>query len=93
MDGVRSFENRKWTENYQSELLRSIIESASAGREVCGLAIWQFCDVRTSEGMGLSRIREYNNKGILTEYRQPKLAYWTVRDLYRSAGKGWKARS
>ena len=28
--------------------------------------------------------RFYNNKGILNEYRRPKLAYYAVREAYRA---------
>lgn len=64
--GVRSFELRKWTEDYQSELLCRAIDAIERTGFINGLAIWQYCDVRTSETLWLSRAREYNNKGIVT---------------------------
>ncbi|CAN5345791.1 glycoside hydrolase family 2 protein [soil metagenome] len=76
--GVRSFEARKWTEDYQARLLVSIIDTASS-LGVSGVCVWQFCDVRTSAEHGLDRYREYNNKGLVSEYRQPKLAFEAVR--------------
>lgn len=81
--GVRAFEDRKWTENYQAGLLRELMDAIRKSRRVCGVAIWQYCDVRTSAGMGLSRIREYNNKGILSDYREPKMAFQAVQELFR----------
>ena len=49
---------------------------------IVGFYIWQFTNIRTSTTMDLNRVRCFNNKGILDEYRNPKIAYYTVRDLY-----------
>jgi beta-glucuronidase len=53
--------------------------------DLTGFYIWQFCDTRTdgSHGRALRRPRHYNNKGLVDEYRRPKLAYETVRVLLR----------
>jgi beta-glucuronidase len=85
--GVRSFEDRKWTENYQAELIRRLMGAIGDSGRVCGVAVWQFNDVRTSDGMGLSRIREYNNKGILSDYREPKLAFHALQEAFRHFGE------
>ncbi len=87
MDGVRTFETRKWTEDYQVEVLRQIIRAAQQSGIVSGVAIWQYCDVRTSPNQWSNRIREYNNKGIVTEYRQPKQAWYAVQELFRQPWK------
>jgi beta-glucuronidase len=50
---------------------------------VVGTYVWQFCDTRTCRKMGLDRARTYNNKGILNEFRKPKMAYYTVRKIYK----------
>ncbi len=83
MDGVRSFEPRKWTEGYQAELLDALIAAWESAGFICGWAVWQFHDVRTSPELGLKRIREYNNKGVLTEWREPKLAWHHVASWMR----------
>ncbi|MFZ4197940.1 hypothetical protein ACOZB4_28405 [Paenibacillus sp. NPDC058898] len=46
--------------------------------------IWQFSDCRVTEGLGwlLNRSCTRNNKGIVDEYRRPKLAYETVRRIF-----------
>ena len=49
----------------------------------CGFYVWQFADIRTCLEAGINRARGFNNKGILNEYRKPKLAYYRVRELYR----------
>ena len=52
---------------------------------VSGVALWQFCDTRTYGGRrSLDRPRGFNNKGLLNEYRRPKLAYFTARRHFRS---------
>lgn len=50
--------------------------------DVTGIFIWQFADVRVDEAWAYSRPRTYNNKGIVDEYRRPKLAYQTVKELF-----------
>lgn len=81
--GARSFEERKWTENYQADLIEQVIAIGDATGLVSGVCIWQFCDVRTSPQLAMGRAREYNNKGIVTEYREPKLAFHVVQRVFR----------
>lgn len=83
VNGARAFETRKWTEDYQAEVLRQIITTAQRSGLVSGVVIWQYCDVRTSPDLWHNRAREYNNKGIVTEYRQPKQAFHEVARLFR----------
>lgn len=47
-----------------------------------GAFVWQFADIRTCPAAGINRARGFNNKGILNEYRKPKLAYHAVRQCY-----------
>ena len=49
-----------------------------------GAFVWQFADIRTCLAAGINRARGFNNKGILNEYRKPKLAYRAVRECYLS---------
>ena len=57
--------------------------------DLAGYYIWQFCDTRTDGGndggRALRRPRHMNNKGIVDEYRRPKLAYEAVRKLMTTA--------
>ena len=50
---------------------------------VYGRFIWQFCDVRVSSEWFAGRPREMNNKGIVDEYRRPKLAYEKVKEIFQ----------
>ena len=86
--GFNSFEAQRWSEDYQVESLKFSLEQLLSQRSVTGVYIWQYCDIRTSAFYELSRPRSFNNKGILDEYRRPKRAYYTVRDIYgKHSGK------
>lgn len=83
--GWRDPHNTRWTEAYQTALLESVITHLfHTQKRVCGLAIWQYCDTRTSHDtrLALGRPRDFNNKGIVDEYRRPKEAYKTVKALF-----------
>ncbi len=74
-----------WSEEYQAELLRDCLSLFWERPDLVGFYIWQFFDTRTDRGAdnlrALRRPRSYNNKGLLNEYRQPKLAYHLTREL------------
>lgn len=80
--------NAFWTEEYQARVLRRVCEEIVARDEICGVAIWQFMDCRTyCTARALGRPRAFNNKGVLDEYRRPKLAYAVVKDVFRPQNK------
>lgn len=81
--GVTAFEAQRWTENYQSALLSAAIESYLGCGKMAGTYVWQFCDGNTMESIELNRPRGFNNKGVVDEYRRPKMSYETVKQLYR----------
>jgi beta-glucuronidase len=73
-----------WSEEYQQEYLREVCEEVVKNPAIAGVALWQFCDGRTyASARALMRPRAFNNKGTLDEYRRPKLAYGTVRRIFR----------
>lgn len=81
--GHHTFDDLRGTEEYQAQMLEKCMNVFFADPMVAGMYVWQFCDTRTCRKMGLDRARTYNNKGILNEYRKPKMAYYTVRKLYK----------
>lgn len=85
--GHHTFDDLKWSEEYQAELLRRALLTFKADPLVAGFYIWQFCDIRTAPQNGLNRARHYNNKGLLNEYRRPKQAYFAVKALYEAFEK------
>lgn len=82
--GNNVFEKVKWTEGYQAEYLAYTIDLFMKTKGISGTFVWQFCDMRTSEEMSLTRARSFNNKGVLNEHRKPKAAFYTVRKRYRN---------
>ncbi len=81
--GYHTFDNIKWTEEYQANLLTTELELFKKTPFICGKFVWQFSDGRTS-AQGIDRARGFNNKGLVNEYRKPKLAYNAVKKIYTS---------
>lgn len=90
--GCHSHTYDKWTEEFQAYLLEKQISAILANRKCCGLYIWQFADIRVSREWFANRPRSCNNKGITDEYRRRKLAYETVKKLYRGQPDYWDER-
>lgn len=78
--GYSSFNHDKWTMQYQSDFVERVIRLCAEEEGVCGTYVWQFADMNSDKDV--SRCRSFNNKGILDEYRRPKMSYYTVRELY-----------
>lgn len=78
--GFSDFTATKWTEEYQARLLKLVTELCIEEPGIAGTYVWQYCDIRSENE--LNRARSYNNKGIVNEYRRPKLAYYTMKDIY-----------
>jgi beta-glucuronidase len=69
-----------WSEEHQRKVLLDGLETFLRRPDLAGFYIWQLCDTRIDGGEhALCRPRNCNNKGLLTEHRQPKLAYEAVR--------------
>jgi len=72
-----------WSEEYQADYLSEVCNITVKDDRISGLAIWHFADCRTySSGRALFRPRAFNNKGIMDEYRRPKLAYQEVSKIF-----------
>lgn len=80
--GDCTFEGPKWTENYQETYLDYTIRLFMADKDISGMYVWQLCDIRTARELELGRPRSFNNKGLMNEYRKPKMAYWAVKKLF-----------
>ena len=61
------------------------IEAVLGNPECSGIFLWQFADVRVDESWAMSRPRTHNNKGVVDEYRRPKLSYKLVKELFHRA--------
>lgn len=72
-----------WSEELQAEILGKQLREISTYENCMGMYIWQFCDVRVSRTYwAIRRPKSRNNKGIVDEYRRPKLAYQVVKDVF-----------
>lgn len=73
----------RWSEEYQAELFRAVLDTIFTNPRFTGIAIWQFCNCRTyiSTQYFFIRPRGFNNKGVLDEYRRPKLAWNVITEL------------
>ena len=72
----------KWSEERQCTILREQITTVLGHPECSGIFIWQFADVRVDEGWAMGRPRTHNNKGVVNEYRQPKMSFRLVKELF-----------
>jgi len=80
--GYNTLENAKWSENYQSYYLETILNIMFKDNRVQGTLIWQYCNARSCDVCSVQRPFGFNNKGIVNEYRLPKRAYYTVKKLF-----------
>ncbi len=83
--GFRSKSRVKGTEERQADIIEQNLAAYENRAYLSGIFIWQFCDCRITEGDGwlMTRAMTKNSKGIVDEYRRPKLAYDTVRKYYK----------
>jgi len=80
--GWRDGNANRWTEQYQAQLLEVVIRHLFIEQQrVAGLSIWLYNDFRTNASV--MRPRGFNNKGVVDEYRRPKMAYQVVKKLFQ----------
>lgn len=80
--GYRSPAQVKWSEEYQMHTLEEQLKAVLSKEECSGVYLWQFCDCRVCDSWFHVRPRTMNNKGIVDEYRRPKLAYEVVKRIF-----------
>lgn len=91
MYGFRDPARRKWSEERQADILEENLNIYMHHKDITGVFIWQFCDCRiTEEGEWFkSRACMRNNKGIVDQYRRPKLAYDIVKKKFHEKQKNY----
>lgn len=84
--GYRDRGHCKWSEERQADIIKENIEVYEKDTRLAGIFIWQFADCRVTEegGWFATRARSHNNKGIVDEYRRPKMAYDVVKSMFRT---------
>lgn len=80
--GYRRPDRVKWSEERQAEILEEQLKAIFGHEDISGVYIWQFCDGNVCESWFGCRPRTMNNKGIVDEYRRPKLAAETVKRMF-----------
>lgn len=87
--GYRDRARCKWSEERQADIIRENLEVYMKDENITGVFIWQFADCRvTEEEWFATRARCHNNKGVVDEYRRPKIAYDTVKELFEKLPEG-----
>ena len=76
------FGRAKWSEERQSDILDEQLSVLLQNPRLSGVYVWQFADVRVAEEWSFTRPKTINNKGIVNQYRQPKLSYQTVKQHF-----------
>ncbi len=79
MPGLHSEPAQMFSEEYQSELLSSVISVLRSKPYVIGEHVWAFADFKANQNY--SRVF-YNRKGVFTRERDPKMAAHTLRKIW-----------
>ncbi|MCD8326422.1 MAG: hypothetical protein LUC90_07000 [Lachnospiraceae bacterium] len=84
MYGYRDRSRCKWSEERQADILRENMEVYLDDRRLSGVFIWQFADCRVTEEENwfAARARCHNNKGVVDEFRRPKIAFDVVKERF-----------
>ncbi|MFV0342868.1 MAG: glycoside hydrolase family 2 protein [Anaerocolumna sp.] len=84
--GYRDRSRAKWSEERQADIIQENIEVYQSDDRLTGMYVWQFADCRVTEegGWFATRPRSHNNKGVVDEYRRPKMAYDVIKSLFES---------
>lgn len=83
--GIPGFEHYypiKWSLSYQEILMERLIEYIRQNSMINGVAIWHFADILTGDDLWKRRPRQYNNKGLLDEFRRPKPVFGAIKKIY-----------
>jgi beta-glucuronidase len=83
--GVRDPRGKsQYSEDFQEEYTRMMLEEIFANKEIAGIAIWQFTDAKTYTRTRGMRNRSYgvNTGGLYDLYRRPKMVVESVRKLF-----------
>ncbi len=75
----------RWSEEYQAEYDATAIREILQRGDYSGISLWQYCDTRTCHTTRsmLGTPRGFNNKGLVNEYRLPKLSWKAVKEVLK----------
>lgn len=75
---------RRWSEEYQSQLITAALEFVKNDSRYSGVIFWQFCNTPVDDNEKIMmRPGGFNNKGLVDEYRKPKLAWYDLKNMLK----------
>jgi beta-glucuronidase len=80
LPGMHAEPPEMFTEEYQAEMIASIIQVLREKPYVAGEHVWNLCDFKT--GQAIHRVGGINYKGVFTRDRRPKQAARMLRALW-----------
>jgi beta-glucuronidase len=78
--GVHAEPPELWSEEYQVELFRYVLDACASRPFVVGTQFWVLCDFKTAQAVG--RAEGLNLKGAFTRERQPKMVAHALRQRW-----------
>jgi beta-glucuronidase len=83
--GYHDYGRAQWSEEFQSDYFAEACRAVLGNPRYAGLALWEMFDSKSYVNAGAIRgkPRGFNCAGLVDEYRRPKLAFQTVRAIYR----------
>jgi len=86
--GWHNWGNVKWSEEFQAINTKESVKFSLYTEWMSGGLVWQFCDTRSAPTRILTaRLRGWNGKGIVDNYRYPKMSYYGLQELFRNYRK------
>lgn len=76
----------RWSEEYQADIMEQVTGELLSDKHIAGVFIWQFCDTRikSTAKVQMRRPNSRNNKGLVDEFRRPKMAYYVVQEIFHT---------
>jgi beta-glucuronidase len=78
--GVHAEAREMWSEEYQVELFRYVLDACASRPFVVGTQFWVLCDFKTPQAVG--RAGALNLKGAFTRDRRPKMVVHALRQRW-----------
>ena len=79
---------QRWSEEYQADLLETVVRFVLDSDRCSGTFLWQYCDTRTFlSNCSQSAAGGFNSKGLLDRYRNPKISWRRISDLLKQNQK------
>lgn len=73
-----------WTEAYQEKIYKDQVEMFSSVPNLCGVCPWLLFDYRSLGRMNQIYQNGYNRKGLISEKRQKKKAWYIMNEYYKT---------